>query len=61
MLFVMEEGSWTVRVAAVLVTEPVESVTVTVKSEPVSPATVGGVVYELEVAPLMATPFLNHW
>jgi len=40
--------------------EPVESVTVTVKSEPVSPATVGGVVYELEVAPLMATPFLNH-
>jgi hypothetical protein len=60
MLFVREEGIWTVRVAGELETEPVESVTVTVKSEPVSPTTAGGVVYELEVAPVMATPFLNH-
>jgi hypothetical protein len=59
-LFASRGGSWTVRVPGRLVTEPAEFVTVTVKSEPVSPATVGGVVYELEVAPLMVTPFLNH-
>jgi hypothetical protein len=58
---VMDGGPLTVRIAAVLVTLPVVLVTVTVKDEPLSDATAAGVVYEAEVAPLIAVPFFFHW
>jgi hypothetical protein len=51
----------TVNVAGVLVAVPEELVTVTVKTEPVSPLTVGGVVYVPDVAPPTGDPFLYHW
>jgi len=54
-------GAVTVRFAAGLVTFPYVLVTFTVKSAPLSPRTVVGVVYEMEVAPEMEPPFLNHW
>jgi hypothetical protein len=50
----------TVKVACPLVTVPTEFVTLTVKVEPLSLLTVAGVVYVLEVAPVMATPPLYH-
>jgi hypothetical protein len=48
-------------VAALLVTFPAELLTVTVYCEPASELTVAGVVYDAEVAPLMAVPLRNHW
>ena len=50
----------TVRVALLLVTLPTESLTVTVNDAPLSEFVVAGVVYDAEVAPLMALPFLLH-
>jgi hypothetical protein len=51
----------TVKVAGPLVTVPCAFVTLTVKTEPLSPLTVAGVVYVLEVAPVMATLPSYHW
>jgi hypothetical protein len=57
---VIEGGAFTVSVAALLVTLPKALLTVTVNSAPLSEADVAGVVYEAEVAPLMAVPFFFH-
>jgi hypothetical protein len=43
-----------------LVTLPARLLTATAKSAPLSPAVVGGVVYEALVAPVMFTPFFVH-
>jgi len=51
----------TLRVAALLVALPALLVATTVKSERLSEAVVGGVVYNEEVAPLIAVPFFRHW
>jgi hypothetical protein len=51
----------TVSVALLLVTLPVELLTVTEKLSPEFPVTVAAVVYEVAVAPLMAEPFIFHW
>jgi hypothetical protein len=51
----------TVSVAAALVALPAEFVTVTVNCDPLSAVVVAGVVYEVEVAPLIAVPPLFHW
>ena len=58
---VIEGGAFTVRVAPLLVTLPDVPVTVTVNTAPLSEATVAGVEYAEEVAPLMAVPFFFHW
>ena len=50
----------TVRVAALLVTLPAELLTITVNCAPLSELVVAGVVYEVEVAPLIAVPFFFH-
>jgi hypothetical protein len=50
----------TVSVAGLLVTLPAAFVTVTVNCAPLSADAVAGVVYEAEVAPLMATPPFFH-
>jgi hypothetical protein len=50
----------TVSVAGLLVTLPVPFVTVTVNCAPLSAEVVAGVVYEADVAPLMAAPPLFH-
>ena len=52
---------FTVSVAGVLVIDPARLDTVTVKTAPLSFSAVAGVVYVELVAPVMATPFLNHW
>lgn len=52
--------TFTVSVAALLVMLPRPFVTVTVNDAPLSEAAVAGVVYEAEVAPPMAAPFLFH-
>jgi hypothetical protein len=51
---------FTVKVAGPPVAVPATLVTMTVKSEPLSPITVAGVVYVLDVAPPIAIPFLYH-
>ena len=51
----------TLSVAVLLVALPALLVTTTVKSERLSEAVAGGVVYKEEVAPLMAVPFFRHW
>ena len=43
-----------------LVTLPAALLTITAKSEPLSAAVVGGVVYDALVAPVMLTPFFIH-
>ena len=43
-----------------LVAEPAEFVTTTLKAAPLSAALTGTVVYEEAVAPLMAAPFSLH-
>jgi hypothetical protein len=48
-------------VAALLVTLPALLLTTTVKRARLSEATVGGVVYVEEVAPLAEVPFFCHW
>jgi len=50
----------TVRVALLLVALPAELLTTTEKVDPLSAVVVAGVVYELEVAPVMLAPFLRH-
>ena len=53
-------GTFTVSVAALLVTLPALPVTVTVNKVPVSEDVVAGVVYDAAVAPLIAVPFFFH-
>jgi hypothetical protein len=48
-------------VAVLLTALPTLLVTTTENSARLSEATVGGVVYEEEVAPLIAAPFFCHW
>jgi hypothetical protein len=48
-------------VPALLVALPALLLTTTVNSARLSEAVVGGVVYNEEVAPLMADPFFCHW
>ena len=54
-------ATFTVSVAALLVTLPVLLLTTTVNCAPLSDDVVAGVVYVEEVAPLIAVPFLFHW
>ena len=51
----------TLRVAALLIVLPILLVTTTVKSSWLSETAVGGVVYDEELAPLIAVPFFCHW
>ena len=51
----------TVSVAALLVALPVLFVTVTVNLAPLSEVDAAAVVYDAEVAPLIAAPFFFHW
>ena len=53
-------AAFTVRVALLLVALPAELVTTTEKLEPLSAEVVAGVVYELEVAPVIIAPFFFH-
>ena len=53
-------GALTVRVALLLVALPAELVITTEKLEPLSAVVVAGVVYELEVAPVIFVPFFLH-
>ena len=53
-------GAFTVRTAALLVTLPALLVTVTVNCALLLATTSAGVVYEAEVAPLMAAAFWFH-
>jgi hypothetical protein len=48
-------------VAVLLVALPALLVTTTVNSSPLSELVVAGVVYDEEIAPLMAVPFFRHW
>lgn len=57
----MSVAAVTVSVAALLVMLPELLVTVTVNCSLLFPVVVAGVVYEDEVAPLMAVPFIFHW
>ena len=50
----------TVRVAAVLVAEPTELMTITRKVDPLSALVVAGVVYVGEVAPVIFKEFFCH-
>jgi hypothetical protein len=52
--------AFTVRVALLLVAVPAELVTTTEKVEPLSAVVVAGVVYELDIAPVMFVPFFFH-
>jgi hypothetical protein len=54
-------AAFTVSVPALLVVLPAPLVTVTVNCSLLFPVVVAGVVYEVEVAPLMALPFIFHW
>lgn len=56
----IEGAAFTVSVAPLLVTLPEVPVTVTVNTAPLSEAVVAGVVYEEDVAPLIAAPFFFH-
>jgi len=53
-------GGFTVRVAVLLVTEPLTSVTVAAKTAPLSASVVGAVVYVVLLAPVITTPFFIH-
>jgi hypothetical protein len=53
-------AAFTVNVALLLVALPAELVTTTEKLDPLSVVVVAGVVYELEVAPVIFVPFLLH-
>ena len=53
-------AAFTVKVAALLLTLPTLFVMVTVNCAPLSVVVVAGVVYDDEVAPLIAVPFLFH-
>jgi len=54
-------AAFTVSVATLLVMLPAPLVTVTVNCSPLLPVVVTGVVYDVDVAPLMAVPFIFHW
>lgn len=51
----------TLKIAALLVNVPAALATLTVNRVPSSEAVVAGVVYEFDVAPGIAIPFLFHW
>ena len=51
----------TLRIPAVLAALPMLFVTTTVNKARLSAAVTGGVVYEDDVAPLIAFPFSIHW
>jgi hypothetical protein len=51
----------TFSVAVLLVALPALFVTATVNSARLSDDVVGGVVYEIEFAPLIGVPFFAHW
>jgi len=53
-------AAFTVKVALLLVALPAELLTTTEKVDPLSAVVVAGVVYELDVAPVMLVPFLRH-
>jgi hypothetical protein len=54
-------AAWfTVSIALLLVTLPVELLIATENADPLSAVVVTGVVYELDVAPLMFVPFFFH-
>jgi hypothetical protein len=53
-------AAFTVKVALLLVALPAELLTTTEKVDPLSAVVVAGVVYELDVAPVMFVPFLRH-
>ena len=54
-------GAFTVRVASLLVALPAELLTTTLNTAPLSAFVVAAVVYEADIAPLIAAPFLFHW
>jgi hypothetical protein len=51
----------TVRVAALLITLPIELLTTTLNCDPLSDVAIAGGVYVADVAPLMDVPFFLHW
>jgi hypothetical protein len=53
-------AAFTVKVALLLVALPAELLTTTEKVDPLSAVVVAGVVYELDVAPVMFVPFFLH-
>lgn len=57
----MSVAAFTVRVAGLLVMFPELLVTVTLNCSLLFPVVVAAVVYEDEVAPLIAVPFIFHW
>ena len=58
---VLAGGVFTVRVATLLVTLPLVLLTVTLNEVPLSEASVPGIPYVKEFAPLIAAPFFFHW
>ena len=58
---VMVGGELTVRVAVFELTDPHAFVIVTLNNAPLSAEVAGGVVYVVEIAPIMDIPFLDHW
>ena len=52
--------AFTLSTALLLVTLAAEFATMTENAEPLSAVVVAGVVYELEVAPVMFVPFFRH-
>ena len=53
-------AAFTVKIALPLVALPAELVITTEKVDPLSAVVVAGVVYELDVAPVMFAPFFRH-
>ena len=60
-ILIVALAALTVKVAPLLVTFPTLLLTTTVKTVPLSDATVAGVVYEALVAPLILSPPFRHW
>ena len=54
-------AAFIVRVALLLVTLPAELLTTTLNTAPLSALVVPTLVYDADVAPLIAVPFLFHW
>jgi hypothetical protein len=54
-------AGFTVSVALLLVAEPAELLTDALNVSPEFAAVVAAVVYDAEVAPLIAVPFMLHW
>jgi hypothetical protein len=56
-----DDPAVTVRVAALLVTLPLELLTTTLNCAPLSAEVLAGVLYVAAVAPLIAAPLFCHW